>query len=72
MIFIIKILKIKVKVDETTPNPFMGYSRIDHLATLAFQVERILDQRPEECPLPEALVVIRLLKAHAERYLMQN
>ncbi|VIO97144.1 SH2 domain containing protein [Brugia malayi] len=55
---------------ESSENPFCGYSKIDQLALLAFQVERVLEQQDcDSCPLPEAYTVISLLKKHAEKYL---
>uniref|UniRef100_A0A0R3S3W2 Tyrosine-protein kinase n=1 Tax=Elaeophora elaphi TaxID=1147741 RepID=A0A0R3S3W2_9BILA len=54
----------------SSENPFYGYSKIDQLALLAFQVEQVLKQQDSDsCPLPEAYTVISLLKKHAEKYL---
>ncbi|MCP9260527.1 BMA-GAP-3 [Dirofilaria immitis] len=40
---------------ESSENPFCGYSKIDQLALLAFQVEQVLEQQDSaNCPLPEA------------------
>ncbi|VDK89418.1 unnamed protein product [Onchocerca ochengi] len=55
---------------ESTENPFCGYSKINQLALLAFQVEQVLEQQDSaSCPLPEAYTVISLLKKHADKYL---
>ncbi|VBB31380.1 unnamed protein product [Acanthocheilonema viteae] len=55
---------------ESSENPFCGYSKVDQLALLAFQVEQVLEQQgSDSCPFPEAYTVISLLKKHAEKYL---
>uniref|UniRef100_A0A914R7V4 Uncharacterized protein n=1 Tax=Parascaris equorum TaxID=6256 RepID=A0A914R7V4_PAREQ len=55
--------------DSLIANPFVGYSKSDHLAMLAFHVDRVLQQRSTECPLSEAYTVLRLLKAHELRFI---
>lgn len=55
---------------ESSENPFCGYSKVDQLALLAFQVGKVLEQQDSDsCPLPEAYTIISLLKKHGEKYL---
>uniref|UniRef100_F1KZ25 Ras GTPase-activating protein 1 n=1 Tax=Ascaris suum TaxID=6253 RepID=F1KZ25_ASCSU len=55
--------------DSLIANPFVGYSKSDQLAMLAFHVDRVLQQRSTECPLSEAYTVLHLLKAHELRFI---
>ncbi|VDM23745.1 unnamed protein product [Toxocara canis] len=50
--------------DSLIANPFVGYGKSEQLAMLAFHVARVLQLRPNECPLSEAYTVLGLLKAH--------
>lgn len=64
---LLETLATTCRVEDQSENPFNGYATKEYLAVLAFQVEKVLEQRLKECPLSEASAVIGLLKSHIER-----
>ena len=47
-------------------SPYSGFGKEEHFAMVAFQIGRVLDQKPNKCPLPEASSVLYPLRTQAE------